>query len=243
MKTWLLAVVALTSAGCMDSVDTLNEHSYQLTTDGVPSIVVGAGDAAFTLDILGQIDASSDHIGAHFWTSSQADPTAAIGDSGPCSHTTADVVGQHDVTCTFPAPGTYYLRGHMRYTPEEGEPINYWGPETMVRVVDLHLNATAGSNATVDEPLEFTLEIAGHGSATSDHIGAHFWTTLPEDPTAAFGEQAGGCRHTEGDVPATYTISCDWSEAGEYHVFGHLRLDDGMQQHNLWSAPFTVTVA
>jgi hypothetical protein len=123
-------------AGCtgVTPTETLGPGTYNLTvtaTDDAPS----AGQAwNFTLLIEGGIEASSDHIGGHFWDFATDDPTGDFSLAGGCAHVPGGgtLPNTFQITCTFDEAGTYYLHGHVRITGEET--FNYWSDEIVVNV-------------------------------------------------------------------------------------------------------------
>lgn len=113
--------------------------NYTLNLTGVPTVARANENVTMNLSIAGPPGLSS-HFGAHFNATSRGAPTVAAY-NGACSHqttpTTVPPTAPFVVTCTFPAPGTYYLRGHLRV--DEGIPLpttnNYWTGEHVVLVL------------------------------------------------------------------------------------------------------------
>jgi hypothetical protein len=72
---------------------------------------------------------ASDHIGAHLWNRTVADPTASVGNGTACTHSVGDLPGTYAATCTAPAaPGTYHIRSHSRVS-DNGTMRNWWSDE------------------------------------------------------------------------------------------------------------------
>ncbi len=95
------------------------------------------------------------------------------------------------------------------------------------------------------EAFTFTLTITSpdhqHGETT--HLGAHYWAEETDDPNGDFG-LAGGCNHVQGavDVPGTFEITCSGLPDGTNFVRGHLRLTQGDDLLNYWSAQHAVHI-
>jgi hypothetical protein len=137
----LLLAASILAAGCAspgtddDGPGTLGPQTYSMRLSGMPSAPVSGGD---TFDVtvqasmgqdMGMVRRTSDHIGAHFWNRTVADPTAGIGNSTACTHRTGDLPGTHSATCTAPLqPGSYRIRAHTRVI-ENGTTYHWWGDE------------------------------------------------------------------------------------------------------------------
>ena len=91
--------------------------------------------------------------------------------------------------------------------------------------------------------LNFTMTVTGDMAGNSDHIGGHYWSTDVADPTASFGDAAGGCAHVAGggDLPGTFAVTCDLPE-GTWYVFGHVRVTEGEEKFNFWTESREVVV-
>ena len=123
-----IALLLLPLAGCVD------EAGYELTAEGVPSEVAVNETFEFHLEVTGGPERTSDHIGGHYWAASTADPDAEFANqAGACTHIEAEVVGDHHIQCSFTEPGTFYLRGHVRYEDEGTH--NLWTDEHAVTVL------------------------------------------------------------------------------------------------------------
>lgn len=230
-------------AGCLDSVD-LDEDAYELHASGVPARALAGSPFIFQLEADGDVEGASQHIGGHYWAQSTTDPDADFAaQAGACEHLSGarDLPGAFEITCTVSSPGTVYLRGHVR-VETDGQTYNYWSDEFAVEAVDLELHTENGAaTAEVGQEYTFDLHIEGESEASSNHIGAHYWTEPTDDPTADFADQAGACQHQGGDVPAVLTVTCTWTDAGTYHVYGHLRLGE-QRPLDLWAEPLVVEV-
>lgn len=107
--------------------------TFAVTTDGLPTQVKAGEPVAFAVRVQGP-PGNSTHFGAHFWNASQEDPTGRLGVASGCAHPAGDhnLPGTVTTSCVFPAPGTYYVRGHMRV--EIGpERYNFWAEEQVVQ--------------------------------------------------------------------------------------------------------------
>lgn len=123
MRSAALLVVALLLAGCSSAnEDTpISASTYRMSLAGVPSDPVAPG-SMFNVSVEGHMGMgmamhrmTSDHIGAHFWNMTVADPTAGIGSSTACVHQTGEMPAAFTAKCTAPMqPGTYHLRAHTR---------------------------------------------------------------------------------------------------------------------------------
>lgn len=237
-----LALVATALAGC-----TTAEAEYDLTATGVPANATAGEPFTFQVRAEGDVSATTDHLGAHYWSASVADDeaTSSLGDSVGCAHTEGDLPGSWDVTCTIEAPGTYYVRGHARTTEGTGDEAHdhdFWSAEHEVHVQpgeDQYTLTTDGApaNATAGEPFTFQLMVDG-AATSSDHIGAHHWNATEDTGDIA---DAGACEHQEGDLPGTFTVTCTL-EPGVYSVRGHMRLTVGDQMNDFWAEAFRVVV-
>lgn len=118
-------------------------------------------------------------------------------------------------------------------TPTDDEPADD-------EPADLQPTATGLPDVVpVGQPFTFPLQVAGD-TAQSDHIGAHYWTAPPQDPTAEFDQQAGGCVHTTGSLPDTFDVTCTLDEAGTYTLHGHVRLGSGDNTQDEWTGAHDV---
>lgn len=92
----------------------------------------------------------------------------------------------------------------------------------------------------VGQPFTFTM--TGSGTASSTHVGAHYWAVPTVDPDADF-DAAGGCSHVPDGAtfPGEVTVTCTMMEAGTFQVRGHVRTEDG-ETVNHWSVPHNVDV-
>ena len=106
--------------------------TYALNLTGVPTVVRAGQNFTMNLTMTGTTGVSS-HFGAHYGMNSTGAPTTAAYDQA-CTHQTTitpiPTSAPYVVTCSFGAPGTYYLRGHLRV--DEGIPPaaqNYWTGE------------------------------------------------------------------------------------------------------------------
>ena len=144
----LLALLTALAAGCTEAEDhggsgdgdghgddghghghELGADAFQLTFAGVPSTLAPNATFQGTLTVRSSSGehGTSDHVGAHFWNATQADPTAAIGSSTACTHRqgNTELPGSFNIECTAPAtPGTYHVYGHVRISG--GTTLNWW---------------------------------------------------------------------------------------------------------------------
>jgi len=80
----------------------------------------------------------------------------------------------------------------------------------------------------------FIQKVEGSLVRNSTHIGGHYGPD--PDPTAA---SPGGCTHVSGNLPGTYTITCQaLATPGLYHFRGHAQITQGEAKVNWWSADF-----
>ncbi|HVM45787.1 MAG TPA: hypothetical protein VM582_07600, partial [Candidatus Thermoplasmatota archaeon] len=187
----------------------IDETSFALEISGVPSFV-GAGRAfSFVLNVTGEANLTTDHIGAHYGPNATTAPTTALL-PGACEHVAGDLPGLYTVNCTIDEPGVYHLRGHARHVDAEANVTTHWWSQTeaVVSVVGSYTltygNLSAGLPATAraNQTFTFTMNVTGDQNLTSDHIGAHYNTTSQSgDPTTAKYSEA--CEHVGGDVPGT----------------------------------------
>lgn len=229
----------------VNETPTLGADSYTLETVGIPAQIEQGKAFNYTLHVNGTLQSMSNHVGAHFRNTREGTVDAA-NMTGACPHPSGNwtLGGTFNLTCTFDAPGTYYVYGHARVS-EANETFNYWSEPAQVKVRNFTINLTgvpstpqvAGQNFT------FTMTIAGSENTTSNHIGAHFWNATQAAPSAA---TAGACSHSEGATLGTYTVTCDVPTGGaassRMYVRGHLRITEGGAQTNFWSAEHEVTV-
>ncbi len=240
----LFALLILLVAGCTAPLAT-EAPAYTLTATIPDEVRLGA-QLAFTLNVEGTETFATDHIGAHWWTSSQADPTAALSTSTGCAHVEGQLPGDYAVSCTFDAPGVYYVRGHAR-VDVEGVLHNYWTDEQVVHAVpepNQWILAVDGipTEVTQGQEFTFTLTIDGEPEVSSEHIGGHWWRA-GEAAENDLSMSVGGCSHTQGTAPGTYTVTCDMEAKGEFEVFGHLRVTVGEKNYEFWSESYPVTVS
>lgn len=122
-------------------------RAYNLTLSGVPTSPVGSkANFTFALNVTGMDNATSDHIGAHFWNASEANPTLANA-AGSCQHVTGGAVGNHTLTCSIESSGItpkeFYLRGHLRLV-EGATTLEWWSAESTVTVSPVGLGGLPG---------------------------------------------------------------------------------------------------
>lgn len=131
----LLAALLLASllSGCAaDDGDTpLGTDTFHMELSGMPTRPMAPGES-FNVTVRAEHGMgmrgmhSSDHIGAHMWNMSVADPTAALGQAMTCQHVADEMPGDWQARCTAPMePGTYHVRAHARM-PGEGDQMHHW---------------------------------------------------------------------------------------------------------------------
>ncbi|HWH07684.1 MAG TPA: hypothetical protein VNX21_00695 [Candidatus Thermoplasmatota archaeon] len=112
-------------------------RNYTLNLTGAPT-TPPLGNSSFTLSlgITGSDNATSDHIGAHWFNATTPTPTVATS-GGACAHASGNVVNTHAVECRIPnsgpAPKAYYVYGHLRIT-EGGVTLEWWSAPVEVTI-------------------------------------------------------------------------------------------------------------
>lgn len=129
-------------AGCTatPAAPPLSAETYHMDMNGVPVSPVAPG-STFDVSVMSSMGSGmrmhrmdSDHMGAHFWNRTAADPTADLGNSTACVHRTGEMPSSFTATCTAPMlAGTYHIRAHARIM-ENGTMYNWWGTEQMFTV-------------------------------------------------------------------------------------------------------------
>lgn len=148
--------LALALAGCASGADDhhhmMDGDSFHMTMMGMPSGPMAPGQP-FNVTVRAMaghedMHGTSDHIGAHMWNMSVADPTAGLGNATACQHTGGDLPGEYRVQCTAPMqPGTYHVRAHARMMDDDGAMHHWWGPEHSFTVA-AQGSATGSSTAS-----------------------------------------------------------------------------------------------
>lgn len=91
----------------------------------------------FLLSINGTENATSDHIGAHFFNATTGEPSLATA-AGGCAHTTGPAVNSFQISCSVPNTGTtprnVYVRGHLLLT-EGGVTLDWWSAPVEVVIL------------------------------------------------------------------------------------------------------------
>lgn len=113
-------------------------RDFNVTTSGAPTgPQQSRQNFTFSVNITGSENVTSDHIGAHSWNATTADPTVNNA-AGACEHIAAGSIGNYTITCSLEnrdlTPKTFYLRGHLRLV-EGGTTLHWWGPEFSVTVL------------------------------------------------------------------------------------------------------------
>jgi hypothetical protein len=116
-------------------------RDYNLTVGGVPTNAQPSnGNFTILVNVTalgGSDNATSDHIGAHYWNASEANPTTDNA-AGACIHVAGGVVGSHTITCAIPndglTPKDFFLRGHIRIA-ESGTTLSWWSAESKVSIL------------------------------------------------------------------------------------------------------------
>lgn len=107
-------------------------RAFTLNLTGAPSTPpLGNSSFTLTLAINGTENVTSDHIGAHWFNTTTADPTVATS-AGACTHVTGPSVNTHAIECKIPntgaAPRAVQVYGHLRIV-EGGITLDWWsGP-------------------------------------------------------------------------------------------------------------------
>jgi hypothetical protein len=135
MRALLAATCLLAAAlsGCSDGGEDapLGADSFRMDLDGVPTRPLAGGES-FNVTVRAEHGMgmrgmhASDHIGAHMWNMSVADPTAALAGAITCQHVADEMPGDWQARCTAPMqPGTYHVRAHARM-PGDGSQMHHW---------------------------------------------------------------------------------------------------------------------
>lgn len=84
---------------------------------------------SFTVNITGDLEGTSTHIGGHYWDAPTNNPTVA-GSVGGCVHVAGGgtVPGSFQVTCSRTDSSSWQYRGHLR-VEVDGQQWNYWSEE------------------------------------------------------------------------------------------------------------------
>ncbi|MDX1612552.1 MAG: hypothetical protein R3185_09285, partial [Candidatus Thermoplasmatota archaeon] len=151
-------------------------------------------------------------------------------------------------------PGTYHLRGHLRISAGEDQ-VEYWSEELTLEVTGEPSEEDPAStrptytltvsevpaNVTVAQNFTLNLTIEGEENRTTDHIGAHYGDNSTEE--ASFEVYNRACFHLEGELPGTYTVTCQFEEAGTHHLRGHMRLTLEDEVFEYWSQEVAITAS
>lgn len=115
-------------------------RNYSLNASGFPTNPpTSKQNFTFTLTVNGTDNATTEHLGAHYWNATQSAPTVA-NSMGACQHAPAatGALGTHTITCSIEntglAPKDFFLRGHVRIT-EGGTTLDWWSDEVKVSIV------------------------------------------------------------------------------------------------------------
>jgi len=229
------------------TTDAGQEDRFELTVVGVQDRFPVGGTMGLLVHVTGDGPFTTDHIGAHWWTEEQDDPTAALGDSMGCDHVAGTLPGSFEVKCKILRVGDVHLRGHARYDGDGM--VNVWGEDHVVSVYPApDTFALTASNVPTAQAANETFAVAlqidapENVTATSQHIGAHWWKNRTADPTGDFGNATGACGHTVGNVPGTFSIQCNMTEAGTFYFRGHLRLTVDGEDHDYWTREHAIVV-
>lgn len=223
---------------------TISETTFALATPGVPTQIETGRTFNFTLFVNGSTSISSDHVGAHFGTTTSTTPSTSVYDN-ECVHQAGTLPGTFVVACTIKTDGTWYLRGHARIT-SQNQTFNYWGPEHTVKVRNFTLTATnVPPTAVGNVSFTFRLNVTGNETLTSDHVGAHWsWNATNNPSTTTLPNE---CVHQSGSVPGVFDVTCRIPAGGltptKAYLFGHARFTDGDFQTNYWTPMFELTVS
>lgn len=135
---------------------------FTLTATGFPGDIHAGEAFSFTLEIEGEGEVTSDHIGAHYAVES-SDVASLDNYPHACAHQEGIAPGTFTVTCTFAEEGNYHLRGHLRLAQGDDTYAHYWSAEhTLVAEADDH---DADEGEAGDEPED---ENSGEENETSE---------------------------------------------------------------------------
>lgn len=113
-------------------------RNYTLNLTGAPGTPL-ASNQSFTLNmnVTGKDNATSDHIGAHWFNATTNNPTPASS-AGNCALKTGSVIDVHAVKCAIPntgtGPKTFFVYGHVRIV-EGGVTLDWWSAPVEVQVL------------------------------------------------------------------------------------------------------------
>lgn len=113
-------------------------RDYNVTISGVPtSATASRSNFSVTVAIAGKDNATSDHIGVHYWNATTTEPSVSNAE-GACEHVAGGAVNTYTVVCSITntgvGPQQYYLRGHLRLA-EGGTVLSWWSAETPVTIL------------------------------------------------------------------------------------------------------------
>lgn len=115
-------------------------RNFTVEVSGVPTAPV-ASKSNFTIrvNVTGTENATSNHLGAHYWNATQPNPTAA-NSTGACAHLpdATGAIGSWTITCSIENKNVgatdFFLRGHVRVT-EGDTTLDWWGEELKVSIL------------------------------------------------------------------------------------------------------------
>ncbi len=242
----LMLATAILLSGCSGSTPQVTPNTYTVSMTTAPTVVAAGTATTYGFAATGALERTSDHMGAHYWAETPADPTAMISASTGCNHMAGGggVPGPIEAVCTFPA-GTHVLLGHLRIMEGEDQ-FDFWSAPISVVALDgdsYTLTVTgAPSQTTTGAGASFEVNVMGPAGVTSDHLGAHYWSEAQADPTGNISAST-GCAHSQGAMAGSFGVDCTFQEAGTYHVYGHARVTLGQTKFDYWAPAFVVEVA
>lgn len=197
---------------------------------------------------------TSDHVAAHFATTSTNTP-ALTHYTRNCSIDTDVRSGEEvAVTCSSNAPGTFYLRGHARIM-NAGTMQDYWTDEYLVVVPQNMTTPTPGSPtvhlynmrsaAKAGAPYDFLVRVSWTvppPGVPTNHTGAHWSNMTNATGSGSTTHYNQACAHGTGTVPGDFASSCTFTNTTTTYLRGHSRFETGGALTDFWSEELAVLI-
>lgn len=123
-------------------------RNYTLALADVPTSAQGSGtNFTFKLNVSGFDNATSDHVGAHYFNDTATEPTTESS-AGACAHVAGAVVANHSLSCQISLPTLtptkdYFLRGHVRIV-QDGVTLSWWSDPAKVTIAPVGVGGLPG---------------------------------------------------------------------------------------------------